>query len=178
MNGSFEAPNEPAGSSQCSALRAFSRLGFGDPIKPAHRVVWFWCVPRRCGGHARSRPAKNTARSPKSQTGVDVNLSCAISHGLLMRRSEPTACVGSSENYKAPHRFEPSTPYLILCIVQPARHHPPPQAIVRWISRLVLPPQALAKTVATEVHRHAARRSLVAVRRKPTTAALHSTTMQ
>jgi hypothetical protein len=45
----------------------------------------------------------------------------------------------------------------------PARHPllgPPlaPQAIVRWISRLVLPPQALAKTVATEVHPHAARR--------------------
>ena len=37
--------------------------------------------------------------------------------------------------------------------------HPPlrPQAIVRWIGRLVLPPQALAKTVATEVHSHAAR---------------------
>ena len=33
--------------------------------------------------------------------------------------------------------------------------HPPlrPQAIVRWISRLVLPPQALAKATATEVHR-------------------------
>jgi hypothetical protein len=32
--------------------------------------------------------------------------------------------------------------------------YPPlrPQAIVRWISRLVLPPQALAKAVATEVH--------------------------
>jgi hypothetical protein len=37
--------------------------------------------------------------------------------------------------------------------------HPPlePQAIVRWISRLVLPPQALAKATATEVHPHAAR---------------------
>jgi hypothetical protein len=49
--------------------------------------------------------------------------------------------------------------------VRPAARapHPPslptrPQAIVRWISRLVLPPQALAKTVATEVHSHAARR--------------------
>ena len=33
-----------------------------------------------------------------------------------------------------------------------------PQAIVRWISRLVLPPQALAKATATEVHPNAARR--------------------
>ena len=33
-----------------------------------------------------------------------------------------------------------------------------PQAIVRWIGRLVLPPQALATTVATEVHPHSARR--------------------
>ncbi len=35
----------------------------------------------------------------------------------------------------------------------PLRHH----AIVRWIGRLVCPLQALAKTVATEVHSHAAR---------------------
>ena len=33
-----------------------------------------------------------------------------------------------------------------------------PEAIVRWIGRLVLPPQALAAAVATEVHPHAARR--------------------
>ncbi len=33
-----------------------------------------------------------------------------------------------------------------------------PQAIVRWIGRLVLPPQALAAAVATEVHPQAARR--------------------
>jgi hypothetical protein len=41
-----------------------------------------------------------------------------------------------------------------------ARHSPAtrPQAIVRWIGRLVLPPQALATAVATEVHLHAARR--------------------
>jgi hypothetical protein len=37
---------------------------------------------------------------------------------------------------------------------QPTR----PQAIVRWIGRLGLPPQALAAAVATEVHPHAARR--------------------
>jgi hypothetical protein len=38
--------------------------------------------------------------------------------------------------------------------------HPPlrPQAIVRWIGRLVLPAQALAAAVATEVHPPAARR--------------------
>ena len=48
--------------------------------------------------------------------------------------------------------------------VRPAARapHPPspathPQAIVPWISRLVLPPQALATAVATEVHPHAAR---------------------
>ena len=42
----------------------------------------------------------------------------------------------------------------------PARHSPAtrPQAIVRWIGRLVLPPQALAAAVATEVHPNAARR--------------------
>ena len=36
----------------------------------------------------------------------------------------------------------------------PTRHSPPTrhQAIVRWIGRLVLPPQALAAAVATEVH--------------------------
>jgi hypothetical protein len=56
--------------------------------------------------------------------------------------------------------------------------HPPllptrPQAIVRWISRLFLPPQALAKTVATEVHPHAARRRWSPCRHNPTTAALY-----
>ena len=44
----------------------------------------------------------------------------------------------------------------------PSPHQPSPsthpQAIVRWTSRLVLPPQALATAVATEVHPHAARR--------------------
>jgi hypothetical protein len=46
--------------------------------------------------------------------------------------------------------------------VRPAARapHPPmtatrPQAIGRWIGRLVLPPQALATAVATEVHPHA-----------------------
>jgi hypothetical protein len=34
------------------------------------------------------------------------------------------------------------------------RFTPRPQAIVRWIGRLVLPPQALATAVATEVHTH------------------------
>ena len=73
----------------------------------------------------------------------------------------------------APIEVRPAAPAF-----HPPSHSTRPQAIVRWISRLVLPPQALAKTVATEVQRHAARRSLVAVRHKPTTAALHSTTMQ
>jgi hypothetical protein len=38
----------------------------------------------------------------------------------------------------------------------PSRHRftPRPQAIVRWIGRLGLPPQALAAAVATEVHTH------------------------
>jgi hypothetical protein len=42
----------------------------------------------------------------------------------------------------------------------PSATRPPtrPQAIVRWIGRLVLPPQALATAVATEVHPHSARR--------------------
>jgi hypothetical protein len=38
------------------------------------------------------------------------------------------------------------------------RHATRPHAIVRWMGRLVLPPQALATAVATEVHPHAARR--------------------
>ncbi len=46
--------------------------------------------------------------------------------------------------------------------VRPAAPGPPPatrpQAIFRWIGRLVLPPQALATAVATEVHTHAAHR--------------------
>jgi hypothetical protein len=42
----------------------------------------------------------------------------------------------------------------------PTRHSPAtrPKAIVRWIGGLVLPPQALATAVATEVHPHATRR--------------------
>jgi hypothetical protein len=66
----------------------------------------------------------------------------------------------------------PDDPRLLALIAQvapvevrpaaPATHPPSlptrPQAIVRGISRLVLPPQALAKTVATEVHSLAARR--------------------
>jgi hypothetical protein len=45
----------------------------------------------------------------------------------------------------------------------PATRHSPgtrPEAIVRWMSRLVVSPQALAAAVATEVHPHAARHSL------------------
>jgi hypothetical protein len=46
--------------------------------------------------------------------------------------------------------------------VRPAAPGPPPatrpQALARWIGRLVLPPQALAAAVATEVHPHAAHR--------------------
>jgi hypothetical protein len=65
----------------------------------------------------------------------------------------------------------PDDPHLLALIAQvapvevrPAAPAPPPapllapQAIVRWISRLVLPPQALAKATATEVHPHAAHR--------------------
>ncbi len=53
----------------------------------------------------------------------------------------------------APVEVRPAAP-------APNRHSPPtrPQATVRWIGRLVLPPQALAAAVATEVHTHAARR--------------------
>ena len=62
--------------------------------------------------------------------------------------------------------------------VRPAAQafHPPlaPQAIARLISRLVL--QALAKATATEVHHPRRMPSLVAVRHRPTTAAVQSTT--
>jgi hypothetical protein len=66
--------------------------------------------------------------------------------------------------------------------------HPPatcpptrPQAIVRWIGRLVLPPQALAAAVATEVHPHAARRrwwlwyTAAALQSKTTLRRVHAT---
>jgi hypothetical protein len=58
----------------------------------------------------------------------------------------------------APVEVRPAAPQ-----PQPATRHLPatrPQAIVRWIrvGRLVLPPQALAAAVATEVHPHAAHR--------------------
>ena len=64
-----------------------------------------------------------------------------------------------------------------------AAAHPPspptrPHAIVRWIGRLVLPPQALAAAVATEVHPPRRTPSLVVVRHNPTAAALQSTTAQ
>ncbi len=69
--------------------------------------------------------------------------------------------------------------------VRPAARapHPPspatrPQAIVRWIGRLVLPPQALATAVATEVQPPFCTPSLVAVRHNPTAAALPSTSTQ
>jgi hypothetical protein len=66
----------------------------------------------------------------------------------------------------------PDDPRLLALIAQvapvevrhaaPALHRPSPptrpSAIVRWISRLGLPPQALAAAVATEVHPHATRR--------------------
>ncbi len=62
----------------------------------------------------------------------------------------------------------------------PTRQSPPtrPQAIVRWIGRLVLPPQALATAVATEVQPPFRTPSLVAVRHNPTAAALRSTSTQ
>jgi hypothetical protein len=54
-----------------------------------------------------------------------------------------------------------------------------PQAIVRWIGRLVLPPQALAAAVATEVHPHSARRRWwPCCDTYPTIAALHRATTQ
>jgi hypothetical protein len=54
----------------------------------------------------------------------------------------------------APVEVRPAAPATRPLLGPPLRPH----AIARWISRLVLPPQALAKTVATEVHSHAARR--------------------
>jgi hypothetical protein len=53
-----------------------------------------------------------------------------------------------------------------------------PQAIVRWISRLVLHPQALATAMAAEVPAPRRTLALVAVRHKPTTAAMQRATTQ
>jgi hypothetical protein len=57
----------------------------------------------------------------------------------------------------------------------PTRYSPStrPQAIVRWIGRLGLPPQALAAAVATEVRHPRRTPALVAVRHNPTAAALY-----
>ena len=54
----------------------------------------------------------------------------------------------------APVEVRPAAPAPRPATRPPTRH----RAIVRWIGRLVLPPQALATAVATEVHPHAARR--------------------
>jgi hypothetical protein len=66
--------------------------------------------------------------------------------------------------------------------VRPAAPGPPPatrpQAIVRWIGRLVLPPQALVAAVATEVHPHAAHRRSWPCDAAQTAAALPSTPTQ
>ena len=73
----------------------------------------------------------------------------------------------------APVEVRPAAP-------APTRHSPAtrPQAIVRWIGRLVLPSQALATTVATEVHPPRRTPSLVVARHNPTAAALQSTSTQ
>jgi hypothetical protein len=69
--------------------------------------------------------------------------------------------------------------------VRPAARapHPPldrhsPLTIVRWIGRLVLPPQALAAAVATEVHPPFRTPALVVVRHSRRAAALQSTSTQ
>ena len=93
----------------------------------------------------------------------------------LFERGKPKESTYVYANGRCTYNYEvcaPDDPRLLALIAQvapvevrpaapaPIRHHPPlrPQAIVRWISRLVLPPQALAKATATEVHPHAARR--------------------
>jgi hypothetical protein len=93
----------------------------------------------------------------------------------LFERGEEKACVYVLADGRCWYNFvtcAPDDPRLLALIAQvapvevrpaavaPTRSRPPfrPQAIVRWISRLILPPQALAKATATEVHPHAARR--------------------
>jgi hypothetical protein len=74
----------------------------------------------------------------------------------------------------APVEVHPAAPAPHPLLGPPLRPH----LIVRWISRLVLPPQALATAVAIEVHPPRRTPPLVVARYSPTTAALHRTTTQ
>ena len=106
------------------------------------------CLVRWTGGHTDYRLYE---RSKRKEYVI------VYAHGYCTYKGE--ACA-------------PDDPRLLALIAQVApvevrpaapAPHPPllptrPQAIVRWISRLVLPPQALAQATATEVHSPAARR--------------------
>jgi hypothetical protein len=86
----------------------------------------------------------------------------------LCERGEEKAYARVSADGSCMYNFvdcAPDDPRLLALTVEvrpaaPHRHSPAtrPQAIVRWIGRLVLLPQALAAAIATEVHPHAARR--------------------
>ena len=52
----------------------------------------------------------------------------------------------------APVEVRPAAPAPLPPLARPLAPSNRPQAIVRWIGRLVFPPQALAAAVATEVH--------------------------
>jgi hypothetical protein len=84
-------------------------------------------------------------------------------HGKARAWARVSADGSCSYNFKA---CAPDDPRLLALIAQvapvevrpaaQAPHPPSPPTLPRWIGRLVLPPQALASTTATEVHPHAA----------------------
>jgi hypothetical protein len=72
----------------------------------------------------------------------------------------------------APVEVRPEAPAPLPPLARPLAPSNRPKAIVRWIGRLVLPLQALATAVATEVHTQHRTPSLVVARHNPTAAAL------
>jgi hypothetical protein len=106
-------------------------------VRHVSGTTWYGLVER--GGKLKDS-ARVCADGSCEYNGED----CAPDDPRLLALIAQVAPVEVRPAAPAPHRSSPPTR---------------PHAIVRWISRLVLPPQALAKTIAAEVPPpHAARR--------------------
>jgi hypothetical protein len=153
------------------------------------------CV-RRSGGASGSDFDVLAHRSDRSEGWTEYTLyehgedkasvSVSSSGGCQYRDGEGRGTFGRGESCK---RDDPRVLKLIAQIAPvevrraaPAAHpqspRTRPQAIVRWISRLVLPPQALATAMAAQVHPPRRTPSLLDVRHTPTTAAMQIATTQ